>query len=282
MSTPESTTRTRILIVATEAVVGDGIAEVIEPRLRDGAHEAFVLAPAITGSALKHAMGDVDEARVTAQSRLDESLGALRDRGLDVSGAVGDSDPILAIQDALATFPADEIVLVTRPEEEALWLEGDVFERARVQFDPEVVHVSLAREGAGGARVADVERSAAGHDEPSDREAEPQSGNMPRYSVRDLAGIAVAIVGTIALVILAGTCDADAVQRDAGTGGAGTDGSCVAVYIIAGVTALINVAHVVGLILFQSVRYRGLWERFFANLSLYGTPIALVAALIIR
>lgn len=281
MSTAERTAKTRVLIVATEAVVGDGIGEVIEPRLREGGHEGFVIAPAITGSPLKHAMGDVDEARLTAQARLDESLGALRERGLDVSGAVGDSDPILAIQDALATFPADEIVLVTRPEEEAQWLEGDVFERARTQFDAEVVHVSLAREGADGARVADVERSGPGHDEPPDAEVDPGSRNMPQLSVRDLAGIAVAIIGSIVLVVIAGTCDADAVQRDAGTGGEGTDGSCVAVYMIAGVTVLINLAHIVGLVLFESVRYRGLWGRFFANLSLYGTPLAVVAALLI-
>ena len=272
----------RVLIVATEAVVGDGIAHVLEEHLSDGA-SAFVVAPAITGSPLKHAMGDVDEARVEAQERLEESLASLRGHGLEVGGAVGDSDPVLAIEDALVTFPADEIVLVTRPEEEARWLEGDVFERARVQFEPEIVHVSLAPpHGAAGAHVEDVEGSGPGVDEPPDAEVDTASRNMPKLSVRDLAGIAVAIVGSVALVALAGTCEADEVQRDAGTGGAGTDGSCVAVYVIAGITALINIAHVVGLLLFEAVRYRGLPERAFANLSLYGTPLAIVAALLIR
>ena len=297
-TTTRETRRTRVLIVATEAVVGDGIAEVLEPRLRGHGHgdepgqpaspggreaEAFVVAPAITGNALKHAMGDVDEARVAAQERLDDSLETLRGQGLDVTGAVGDSDPILAIQDALATFDADEIVLVTRPEDEARWLEGDVFERARVQFEPEIVHVSLAPAGAGtGSRVADVETAEAGFDEPPDAEVDPRSRNMPKLSIRDLAGIAVAIIGSVILVAIAGTCEEEDVQRVGGADGAGTDGNCVAIYIIAGVTVLINLAHVVGLLLFQSVRYRGIWERAFANMSLIGTPLAVVAALILR
>ena len=285
MTTSGPSSKTRVLIVATEAVVGDAVADVLEPRLRGGkgAHEAFVVAPAITGSALKHGMGDVDEARVEAQERLEESLGSLRGQGMDVAGSVGDSDPILAIQDALATFDADEIVLVTRPEDEARWLEGDVFERARLQFEPEIVHVSLAPgRGAGGGRVVDVESAGAGVDEPRDAEVDPDSRNLPKLSVRDLAGIGVAIIGSVILVALAGTCEEEDVQRVGGVDGSGTDGNCVAIYIIAGVTVLINLAHVVGLVLFQSVRYRGIWERMFANLSLVGTPLAVVAALLLR
>jgi hypothetical protein len=35
----------------------------------------------------------------------------------------GDSDPSLAVEDALCEFTADEVVVVTRPNEEASWLE---------------------------------------------------------------------------------------------------------------------------------------------------------------
>jgi hypothetical protein len=38
---------------------------------------------------------------------------------------------------------------------------------------------------------------------------------------------------------------------------------------------------VVGIVLFESVRYRGPFQRVFAQLSLFGTPIAIVASLII-
>jgi hypothetical protein len=44
---------------------------------------------------------------------------------------------------------------------------------------------------------------------------------------------------------------------------------------------LVNVAHVVGLTLFQAGPYRGFWRDFFARLSLYGTPIAIVVCLLL-
>jgi hypothetical protein len=37
----------------------------------------------------------------------------------DAEASVGEADVELAIQDALATFPADEVVVAVRPEEEA-------------------------------------------------------------------------------------------------------------------------------------------------------------------
>jgi hypothetical protein len=35
----------------------------------------------------------------------------------------GDSDPLVAVDDALREFEAEEVVVVTRPNEEASWLE---------------------------------------------------------------------------------------------------------------------------------------------------------------
>lgn len=276
---PEGTAH-RILIVATEEVVGSGVHEELAQHLRDGHNEAFLIAPAITGSAFKHAMGDVDEGWADARQRLEQSLETLSHERLEMKGAnVGDADPILAIEDALAQFPADEILIFTRPEDESRWLESDVFERAKVQFEPEIVHVSL---GHSDHHVEDVESAAAGVEPPSDKEWDPESQNLPPFSVRDLAGIAVAIIGSVVLVALAGTCEGDAVQREGGVTGEGTEGNCVAVYIIAGLTVLINLAHVVGLVLFQSVRYRGGVERFFSRMSLVGTPAAIVAALLLH
>jgi hypothetical protein len=47
---------------------------------------------------------------------------------VDANGAggdssAGDSDPLLAAEDALREFAADELVIVTHPDEEASWLE---------------------------------------------------------------------------------------------------------------------------------------------------------------
>ena len=40
-----------------------------------------------------------------------------------VQAEAGDSDPLQAAEDALANFDADELVVVTRPDDEATWLE---------------------------------------------------------------------------------------------------------------------------------------------------------------
>ena len=53
----------------------------------------------------------------------------------------GDVDPAQAVEDALRTFPADEIVIVTRPDAEADWLEGGSVAEAVSRFDLPVRHV---------------------------------------------------------------------------------------------------------------------------------------------
>ena len=58
-------------------------------------------------------------------------------------------------------------------------------------------------------------------------------------------------------------------------------GAAAAMVLIALAMALINLAHTVGLLLFQSVRYEGMFSRLFARLSMIGTPVAIVASLVL-
>ena len=58
---------------------------------------------------------------------------------------IGDSVPLLAIGDALAQFPADEIVVATLPPNRAHWLEQNLVVLARRKFNVPVRHV-IARE----------------------------------------------------------------------------------------------------------------------------------------
>ena len=90
------------------------------------------------------------------------------------------------------------------------------------------------------------------------------------------------MVGTVVAVALAATSGGDQIQRDGPDRGVGSDGSSVFAYIVAGVIALANVAHVVGLLVFEAVRYRGGWARAFSWISLVGTPAAIVLILIAR
>lgn len=47
----------------------------------------------------------------------------------------------MAIEDALRTFPADEILISTHPPDRSRWLEGGVVERARAEIELPITHV---------------------------------------------------------------------------------------------------------------------------------------------
>jgi hypothetical protein len=260
----------RLLVVAPASVDGSALRGEVERRAGDGPAEVHLVTPAVTDSKLKQAFGDVDHAIDDAEQRLEDSLQGLRSRRVAASGAVGDSDPLVATEDALGTFPADEVLIVTHPGNEADWFERDLFERAAERVEPPVIHVQLGG-GNGGGQLAEVERSGAGvpRDEPGEHEVE-LSPNLPPFSIRDILGIVVAVVGTIILALLAANV---ADHSNTATAAART--------LIAIAFALINLAHVVGLVFFNSQRYRGPGRALFGNLSLFGTPIAIVVSLLI-
>jgi hypothetical protein len=106
----------RLLVLAADVIPEAAVEEHLKPRLRARGAQVHVVAPAITGSPLKHTLGDVDDAIVVAEDRLGKSLRNLEEAGVAASGAVGDADPMVAIEDALATFPADRIVVFSHPD----------------------------------------------------------------------------------------------------------------------------------------------------------------------
>jgi nucleotide-binding universal stress UspA family protein len=75
-----------------------------------GDAEVLVVAPALN-SRLRHWLSDEDGARRRAGERAAECVDRLERAGAHARGSVGDADPVQAIADALATFPADEIVI---------------------------------------------------------------------------------------------------------------------------------------------------------------------------
>ena len=60
--------------------------------------------------------------------------GAVGTDGAEVLVVAPEADPLAAIEDALATFPADEILLVTNPEDRQNWLGEGVVSDARERF----------------------------------------------------------------------------------------------------------------------------------------------------
>jgi hypothetical protein len=266
----------RALVVANESIAGERLVEAVLGRLGAGVEEVFVVAPALADSALDHIMGDVDAAIPAARERLDATLQAFGEAGVEARGEVGDSDPIQAISDEIVKFHPEQILVVAHRDEESAFAEKGLLEQAERDFDLPVLELVVSHEP--NPEILDVQstKATAGR-----RKGWRPSYNWPPLTRREIGGIVVAIVGTILLGVLASKAVADSSGNvhDHEEGRLGAE--AIAALLIALGMALVNLAHVVGLFLFESVRYDGIFSRFFARLSLIGTPVALAIVAIL-
>jgi hypothetical protein len=84
----------------------------------------MVVAPALHRSALRFWLSDADEAIRRAELVQHETVDGFADAGLDARGDTGEGDPVKAVEDVLVTFPAERIVLFTRPVSDRRYDEG--------------------------------------------------------------------------------------------------------------------------------------------------------------
>ena len=111
----------RVIFVTTAPVPETALRSCVRAHAGDDV-EVYVVAPASAISRLDWLTNADGDARADAAERADQAADVLPVD--DVETHVGDSDPLLAIEDALRSFAADEIVIVTRPDEQAGWLES--------------------------------------------------------------------------------------------------------------------------------------------------------------
>ena len=128
----------RLLVVATASVSTAALRTSVRSHGGEDA-EILVVAPASDISRLDWLTNADDDARTAAAARADE-LAEAAPIG-DVEARVGDSDPLKAIEDALRTFPADELIVVTLGDEDAGWLEKGSGEKAFDRFALPVTHL---------------------------------------------------------------------------------------------------------------------------------------------
>jgi len=127
-----------VLLVANRTCPCPGMLEDVAGRASGG--EVLVVAPALN-SRLRHYVSDVDAAAAAAGERVGQAVQMLRAMGVAARGEVGDSDPLVAIEDALYAFPASEIVISTYPKGHSNWLERDLPRRVEERFGRPVVHL---------------------------------------------------------------------------------------------------------------------------------------------
>src|SRR3954471_18588284 len=111
----------RILVLANEAFVGDQLRQELATRSGGGA-DVLIVSPALA-SRLEYWLDDDRRGRREAQERLDRALAGCQIEGLRVRGEIGDADPLHALDDALAQFRPDEVLITTHLWHSKNWLE---------------------------------------------------------------------------------------------------------------------------------------------------------------
>lgn len=255
----------RVIAVVTDELHGTEPIEQL--RSGDDGVEVRVVVPAVEANSLEHTLGDIDGPRKQAEERLERVLRHLRDGNVQVSGEVGDPDPVQAAQDALLKGPADEVLIFEHCEAEHKWYENGMFERATESIEPPLRLVVLEHADGQPDHVVDVEETGQGTINPIADKEFSGGAYVPGMTKADLAGMTAGIVGTIIVAVLAAAVAADSSTK--------TGWAAVAILIAIGI-ALANLAHVVGLTIFESIRYRGGFAKFFRTLALVGTPLAIV------
>ena len=158
----------RYLVVANHTLGGPQLADAIRDRMSRGPAEFWVLAPATPTTHLVNdfnvlsgafpvdpdlvlGAADVrtrDQGIAEAQSNLDTELQRLREIGATADGAVGDPDPMKAIEETLAQRQFDEIILSTMPPAISRWLAWDLPHRVRRRTDVPLTVIAYAQVAA--------------------------------------------------------------------------------------------------------------------------------------
>jgi hypothetical protein len=103
-----------VLLVALEPVPEEQVREAIAERTDGAEVNVHVVAPAAHRGAFQWLTGADDEARAEAAELADRTADAVN---AEVETEVGEDDPVLAVQDALALFHADEILVAGSADE---------------------------------------------------------------------------------------------------------------------------------------------------------------------
>jgi hypothetical protein len=131
----------RLLVLASDPVDAAAVRQALPGEELDGA-EVLVVSPAVNESPVAFWVSDSDDAIADAESSAQTSAEALGQEGARARSTTGDSEPLVALQDALATFPADRIVLFLREDDAARYREDDVAGEAERKFGLPVTAVS--------------------------------------------------------------------------------------------------------------------------------------------
>jgi hypothetical protein len=134
----------KVLVLTAEPISADVLRDAVGAEEAQDA-EVLVVSPALQDSGLRFWVSDADDAIARAEDVWTETVERLEEEGVDAAGDTGEADPLVAIQDSLATFPADRIVIVSHPEGERALFEDDVVPKASDRFGVPVEGYEVGR-----------------------------------------------------------------------------------------------------------------------------------------
>jgi hypothetical protein len=139
-----------VLVVAHQTAATSPLLEAVRQRAARGPVRFHLVVPRQPHGMDKLA-NPAEHGQDEANGVLKDALPALSDAaGAPVTGSVGDSEPLMAIQDAINLGDYDEIIISTLPLGVSRWLKLDVVSKTRALGLP-VAHVTADKKAMAGA-----------------------------------------------------------------------------------------------------------------------------------
>jgi hypothetical protein len=127
----------KILVLASMPISAELLRAAVGEEIDDA--EVLVIAPALNPSTLRFWMSDADQAISRAEVVQEETVVDLEEDGIEAAGDTGESEPLVAIEDALATFAADRMVIFTHAQQDQDHRETDLAAAVEQRFAIPVV-----------------------------------------------------------------------------------------------------------------------------------------------
>lgn len=121
--------KTSVLVVANVTAASDELLAALRERAEQGPAEFMLLLPATGGD---HA---------AAEQEMGRALERMKEEGLEVTGKIGDRDPVVAVHEAWDPRRYDEVIVSTLPTGTSRWLQIDLPHRVERITDVPVRHV---------------------------------------------------------------------------------------------------------------------------------------------
>jgi hypothetical protein len=129
-----------VLVVAHQTAATAPLLDAVRERAARSRASFHLVVPS-RPHGLDKLMDPADHGQAEATHAMDEALPKLSAAaGSEVTGEVGDSEPLMAIQDALTRGNYDELIISTLPLGISRWLHLDLISKARA-LGPPVTHV---------------------------------------------------------------------------------------------------------------------------------------------